>query len=855
MLALAFALVAQDATAPYLNPSLPVEQRSADLVSRLTLAEKVAQMQNEAPAVPRLGIPAYVWWSEALHGAVGNPVTVYPQAIGLASSFDTLLMANVASAISDEGRARYYDTLKRRGRTGMHQGLDFWAPNINIFRDPRWGRGQETYGEDPFLTKRMAIAFVSNFQGEQNGKFKAIATPKHFAVHSGPDRERHHFNAVVDPRDEWNTYLPAFRGAVTEAGAWSIMSAYSAVNGEPASASPTLLGKILRDTWGFQGYVVSDCGAIGDLLSGHKLASTEAEVSAKAVTAGCDLECGGTYHSLEEAVAKGIISVDKLDRSLVRLFEARIRLGMFDTAQTGPWKPIPMSVVDSPEHRALALKAARESVVLLKNDGILPLKGVRSLAVIGPNAADHDVPLGNYNGTPAHTTSVLEGIQQVAPRGTRVSYTKGSSRLAGDGGEPVPASVLPGGVSGEYFLNENLQGNPILRQKSDNIDNDWGSDGPGGGVPKDGFSARWTATLVPKVSGEYALGARADDGVRVWLDDKQIVNDWSVHPASSVVTTVPLVAGRSYRIRMEYYEHDGQASAKLVWMPPVRQNYAEAVNLAKQSDAVVMVLGISGQVENEENDRSNIDLPAPQQGLLNAVLATGKPVVVVLESGSCLTVSDSRIRGLVQAWYPGQSGGTAVAEVLFGKVNPAGRLPVTFYKSLAQVPPIANYKMDGRTYRYMKAKPLYPFGYGLSYTRFRYSDAHVERRSDNGGLFVTVSVRNIGNVEGDEVIQVYSSREGAAWPEPLRKLVAFHRAHILPGANVTVTIPVDPRGLAQADGNGILTILPGKYRIHIGGGQPGYDPATSGRGQDVTMRLDEKVIPTSKQRVLPAIIK
>jgi len=862
LVVIAAMLAASQNRPAYLDSSLTVGRRAADLVGRLTLAEKVAQMQHEAPAIPRLHIPAYTWWSEALHGAVGNPVTVFPQAIGLSASFDTNLLNTVASAISDEGRARYELTLKAKGATGMHEGLDFWAPNINIFRDPRWGRGQETYGEDPFLTSRMAVAYVTGLQDERNGRFKAIATPKHFAVHSGPDPDRHHFNAIADKRDMWNTYLPAFRAAITEAGAWSIMSAYSAVNGEPASASPTLLGQILRRDWGFQGYVVSDCGAIDDIVYGHKAAKTPAEGDAMAVNAGCDLECGGAYRALVEAVAKHLISEQTIDRSLTRLFEARIRMGMFDPANKNPWRNIPASTIDSPAHKALALKAARASMVLLKNDGILPLKGIKTLAVIGPNADDKNVPMGNYNGTPSHTTTVLEGIRNLAPAGTKVLYTRGSGRLTNENEVAVPEECFPAGVDATYYKGTELQGNPIKTVHSKSLDFDWGNEAPTSGVPKDGFSARWVAPFVAPANGTYSLGTRADDGTRVWLDGKLIVDDWNTHPAGNHTAQVELEGGKVYHLRVEYFEGSGQASVSLLWAPPVKKDYNDAIETAKKADAVVMVLGISGEVENEEHDRTTIHLPEPQQGLLKAVLATGKPVVVVLESGSCLVVDDPRVRGLLQAWYPGENGGTAVAETLFGKNNPSGRLPVTFYKSLDQVPTFTSYKMDGRTYRYMKQKPLYPFGYGLSYTKFKYSKpttggllARSLNRYSEYLMYMTVKVKNVGTRDGDEVAQVYASRKGAQWPEPTRKLVGFARIHLKAGETRNVVIPVRQDAIAQADGTGLMMVLAGQYDLSVGGGQPGMEPSTSGPAVHVIVQMGTQSVPSPRQRKLPEVLK
>lgn len=834
-------------TPSYLDTTLKPAVRSADLVSRMTLMEKIGQMQHVAPAIPRLGIPAYTWWSEALHGAVGSPVTVFPQAIGLSASFDANLVGDVARAISDEGRARYQLALKKKGLTGMHEGLDFWAPNINIFRDPRWGRGQETYGEDPYLTSRMAVAYVRGLQGVAAGRYKAIATPKHFAVHSGPDPERHRFNAVADPRDIWNTYLPAFRAAVVEGGARSIMSAYSALNGKPDSASEYLLKTILRDAWGFHGYVVSDCGAIPDIVSGHKAAANLAEADALAVYAGCDLECGDAYQALKDAVNNGLVSEQAIDTSVQRLYEARIRLGMFDNpTRWGPWGIVPPKVIDSPAHRNLARRAAQESIVLLKNSGILPLRGYRRIAVIGPNAEDAVVPLGNYNGTPSKTVTVLQGIRAAAPKWVHVSYAQGAPRM-GEGGTPIPAKNLVGGVKGEYFVGEDLKGSPAFSQRSAALNFDWGEGSPGIRIPPDRFSARWSTVLVPDVDGQYQIGTRTDDGSRLWVNDRLVIDDWNIHPAKTNLATVSLRGGQAYQIRMEFFEHSGQASAALLWAPPKNQEYAEATQLAEQNDLTILVLGLSGDLENEELDRTSLDLPAPQKGLLNAVLATGKPVVVVLESGSCLTVSDPRIKGILQAWYPGEEGGTAIAAALFGRSNPSGRLPITFYQSLDQVPPFRSYKMENRTYRYLHQRPLYPFGYGLSYTTFAYGQPQV-RRLPQRGIIATVTVKNTGKMEGDEVVQVYASHENAIWPEPVRKLVAFQRVHLKRGQSKKLSLLIRPEGLAQSDGKGQLSILPGTYVFNIGGGQPGLEPDTSGFDQPILITFPSLPVPNRMQR-------
>jgi beta-glucosidase len=835
---LCFALIGQTPT--YLDPSRTPQDRAADIVSKMTLEEKVAQMQNSAPAIRRLGVPAYDWWSEALHGPIGSPVTVFPQAIGLSATFDLPMMHSVGTAISDEGRARYY-IARDRGRNGMHEGLTFWAPNINIFRDPRWGRGQETYGEDPFLTSQMALNYVSAMQDEHDGHLKAVSTPKHFAVHSGPDPERHGFDAKVDPRDMWNTYLPAFRTAVTQAGAWSVMSAYSSVNGTPDSANPLLLQTILRDKWGFRGYVVSDCDAISDIYNWHHMVNTPAEAAAVAVKAGCDLDCGDTYRYLTQAVSKGLIDEATIDKSVRRLFEARIRLGMFDPPAADPYRRLSKKDIDSSAHRALALRAARESVVMLKNDGILPLKRIRTLAVIGPNADDRVVPLGNYNGSPSKLVTVLDGIRQAAPADVRVIYDRGSTLLGTAPRDVIPETALPGGVVGQYFANKDLAGPPVLTKTSKTLDFNWDQNAPGPGVPRENFSARFTATLVPSASGDYDIGTVADDGSRLWIDGKQVVDDWNEHAPRDKTEKIHLEAGRSYSIKFEYFQALQGAQASLVWTRPFVEGYDQAVSISQKSDAVVLVLGISGAVENEELDRQSIDLPTVQQNLLKAVLATGKPVVVVLESGSCLAVDSPRIGGLIQAWYPGEEGGTAVAEAIFGKLNPSGRLPVTFYRSLSQVPPFRDYKMDRRTYRYLHAdqEPLYPFGYGLSFAHFAYSRPAVLTKTNRGSIptALEVTVKNTSGVDGEEVVQAYASRSGAEWPEPFRKLIGFSRVHLRHGESKRVRIVVPAGAMETADGDGNLAIVPGNYTVSLGGGQPGFEPATSGKAVSVRMKL------------------
>jgi beta-glucosidase len=830
---------------PYRDASLPLEKRVDDLVSRMTLEEKVSQMMNAAPAIPRLGIPEYDWWNEALHGvAFSGVATVFPQAIGLGATFDQRLVGRVAGVISTEARAKYNEAQRRGDRARFH-GLTFWSPNINIFRDPRWGRGQETYGEDPYLTSRLGVAFVKGMQGDDPKYLKVVSTPKHYAVHSGPEPERHRFDAAVSERDMQETYFAAFRATVTEAHAESVMCAYNSINGEPACANTHLLEDMLRGRWGFSGYVVSDCGAIDDIYQRHHFVKTAEEASAVAVKKGTDLECGDTYRALVAAVKQGLVSEAEIDRAVKRLFEARFRLGMFDPPEMVPYSKIPFSENDSPEHRRLALDAARESVVLLKNENnTLPLKkDIKTLAVIGPNADSVQVLLGNYNGQPSRATTPLAGIRQHVSPQTKVLYALGTG-LTDVTVEPVPASSLRApdgghGLKAEFFANKNLEGRPVLTRTDESVNFDWGMSSPAPTVPADDFSARWTGKIVPTVAGKYRLGMVADDGARIFLDGKLIAEDWTDHAPTTITGEVTLEAGKAYDLKLEYYENKLGAVAKLVWQPPTTSTgspYAEAVDVAKQADAVVVVLGLSSQLEGEEmkvhepgflgGDRTDIGLPARQQALLEAVAATGKPVVLVLLNGSALAVNwaQEHVGAIVEAWYPGEEGGQAVADVLFGDYNPAGRLPVTFYKSVAQLPPFENYQMDGRTYRYFKGDPLYPFGYGLSYTRFKYDNLKLSATKVKAGEGLTVSaeVQNTGDREGDEVVEVYVTHVAASVPVPIRSLAGVSRVTLKPGERQTVSFTLTPEQLSIIDNGGRRVVEPGEFLINVGGKQPGF---------------------------------
>jgi beta-glucosidase len=827
----------------YKNPSLPVETRVDDLVSRMTLEEKVSQMMNAAAAIPRLGIPEYDWWNEGLHGvAFSGVATVFPQAIGLGATFDQPLVNRVASVISEEARAKYNEA-QRRGNRARFYGLTFWSPNINIFRDPRWGRGQETYGEDPYLTSRLGVAFVKGLQGDDPKYLKVVATPKHYAVHSGPEPERHRFDAAVAERDLRETYLPAFRATITEAHATSVMCAYNRTDGEPCCANTHLLVDLLRGEWGFNGYVVSDCGAIDDIYQRHHFVNTAEEASAVALKRGTDLECGNTYRALVAAVKQGLVSEADIDRAVKRVFAARFRLGMFDPPEMVPYAKIPFSANDSPEHRQLALEAARESIVLLRNEkDTLPLrKDLKTIAVIGPNSDDLRVLLGNYNGQPSRATTPLAGIRQRVSPQTKVLNALGTM-LTDVSVVPVPASMLRGpngerGLKAEFFPNKELEGTPVLTRIDESVNFDWGTSSPAPGVPEDDFSARWTGKVVPVVSGKYRFGAIADDGVRIYLDGKLIAEDWTEHSPTTVTGEVTLQSGRSYDLKMEYYESKIGAVAKLVWQPPAAPAdtpFAEAVKLAKQADAVVLVLGLSSQLEGEEmrvrepgflgGDRTSIGLPPRQQALLEAVAATGKPVVLVLLNGSALAVNwaNQHVAAILEAWYPGEEGGTAIADVLFGDYNPAGRLPVTFYKSVDDLPPFTDYRMRGRTYRYFKGEPLYPFGFGLSYTKFKYDNLKfsADRITAGQDLQITADVTNVGDRSGDEVVQLYVTDVAASVPAPIRSLAGFKRVHLTPGEKQQVSFNLSPEQLTVITDDGKRIIEPGDFEISVGGQQP-----------------------------------
>jgi beta-glucosidase len=830
---------------PYLNSGLSTDKRIDDLISRMTLDEKISQLRYDAPAIDRLGIPAYNWWNECLHGvARSGRATVFPQAIGLAATWDKVLMFRVATAISDEARAKHHDYI-RRGKHGIYQGLTFWSPNINIFRDPRWGRGMETYGEDPYLTGQMGLQFVSGLQGDDPNYLKTVATVKHFAVHSGPEPDRHSFDARVSKRDLHETYLPHFRECIINGGARSIMCAYNLLDGDPCCGNKFLLEDVLRKNWGFDGYVVSDCWALTDFYNFQTTSKNSAEAGALALKAGTDLNCGVVYRDLQQAIDSGFTDGEKIDLSLKRILKARFQLGMFDPPEEVPYAQIPIEVNDCEKHRLLALETARESIVLLKNENnFLPLKkDLKSIAVIGPNADDVEVLLANYNGTPSDPVTLLRGIREEIGKQTGLIYARGCDWAEGMPKLlPVPAkylshpengNLLPG-LRGDYFDNAEMVGEAVEVKVAENISFNFWDQSPLEGFDDDNYSIRWTGFIEAPVDGTYLIGGFGSN-YKIYFEDSLFVSYSNVHESGQRCSAIDLVKGEKYNLKVEAYDNGGDCQIELRWRIPVRDLELEALEAASNADVVIMCMGLSPRLEGEEmkvpvegfegGDRTSLDLPFVQVDLMKKVLQANKNVVLVLLNGSALSINwaDDNIPAIVEAWYPGQAGGTAVADVLFGNYNPAGRLPVTFYKSVDDLPPFDNYDMDGRTYKYFSGAPLYPFGHGLSYTTFQYSNMQVpENSSTSENLKVSVQLKNTGPVAGDEVVQFYVSRKDRNNLDPICKLLGFERIHLEPGEEMQVEFTIESRQLSGIDENGNRVLQPGIFKVFIGGGQERY---------------------------------
>jgi len=840
---------AQNSEQPaYLNPSLPAEQRAADLVRRMTVEEKVTQFTNQSRAIPRLNVPAYNWWSEALHGVASSGTTEFPEPVGLAATFDTDAIHRMAIAIGIEGRIKRAQ-FERAGHSRAQEGLDFWAPNINIFRDPRWGRGQETYGEDPFLTARMGVAFVTGMQGDDPKYYRAISTPKHYAVHSGPEPTRHTADVNVSKHDELDTYLPAFRAAVTEAKAGSVMCAYNSVNGQPACVNEFLLQDQLRGKWNFQGYVVSDCAAIINIFRDHHFTKTQPEASALAVQRGMDNEClnygdikdDTDYRPYLDAYKQGFLKESEIDIALIRLFTARMKLGMFDPPEMVPFTKIDEKRLDSSAHRELARALANESMVLLKNDGTLPLRknGIQ-IAVVGPLADQTRYLLGNYSGRPTHTVSVLEGLKGEFPD-AQVTFLEGTQFLRTDG-DVVPASfftTLEGrpGLTAEFSTGEmfGVQRTVLAERQVNNLDLQ-ARDIPQEASGKYPLRVEWTGFLTPTETGDYTIGVRLQGGfARVQIGGKPLAHGWvgSDEAPQARVGHVHLEQGKKVYLKVGYGQGiAGPVQAQLIWSKYDPRPDLKAIESAKNADVFVAVLGITSDLEGEEmpvgeegfkgGDRTSIDLPKPEEDLLEAVSATRKPVVLVLANGSALAVNWAKehVNAILESWYSGEEGGTAIAQTLSGKNNPAGRLSVTFYTGVEQLPPFEDYAMKGRTYRYFEGKPLFPFGYGLSYTTFSYRGLRLPKTIHAGDpLVAEVTVTNAGKLEGDEVVQLYLSFPNVPGA-PLRALRGFQRVHLKPGESQKVFFELKDRDLSMVSEAGEPIIAQGKYSVSIGGGQP-----------------------------------
>jgi len=817
---------------PFQNPSLSVEKRAADLVSRLTLDEKISQMLNKTPAVERLGIPPYDWWNECLHG-VGRTeyrVTVYPQAIGMAAGWDVNAIKQMGDYTSEEGRA-VYNLAQAKGDYRIYRGLTYWTPNINIFRDPRWGRGQETYGEDPFLTASLGSYFVKGLQGSDETYLKAAGCAKHYAVHSGPESSRHTYNAVVSNYDLWDTYLPAFK-ALSDAGVAGFMCAYNAYEGQPCCASDKLMIELLRKDWGFKGYVTSDCGAIDDFYRTHKTHADAAAAAADGIFHGTDVDCGReAYSALKQAVEKGITSVEQIDISLRRLFQIRIRLGMFDPAEKVPFSKIDSSALSSKAHKDLALKMAQQSLVLLKNDGTLPLKkeNLKKIALIGPNANNPEVQLGNYNGFPTKIITPLDGLKAALPNVEIINEL--ACNLTDNLVENQLENVFPGGFSVEFFNNVNLEGTPVYKGHTAEIKYTSEDEKP---IAKDvnitDFSSRFEGIFEASLTGKTEFKISFDDGYRLYIDGNVVLEYWK-DGSGEKKYSFNAEKGKKYRIKLEHKQNKGGYKIELAAVVYNQIDLQATAEKVKDADVIIFVGGISPRLEGEEmnvripgffgGDRTSIMLPQIQTDLLQSLKATGKPVVFITMSGSALSFpwEAQNINAIISAWYGGEAIGTALADALLGNYNPSGRLPLTFYENDSDLPDFEDYNMSNRTYKYFKGKPLYPFGFGLSYTNFDYEWENQPKKEykNSGTIDCSLKIKNSGKINGDEVAQVYIK-----YPQnkdlPLKELRYFERINISEGqtAQVKVSIPVSQ--LAKWDEKaGKLAVPVGTYSIYAGG--------------------------------------
>jgi len=827
-----------------------MEKRIHDLLEQMTLSEKAAEMTHDSPGIERLGIPSYNWWNECLHGVARSGIaTVFPQAVGLAATWNLSLIEQAGKAIALEARAKHHEAV-RKGERGIYQGLTFWTPNINIFRDPRWGRGQETYGEDPYLTSLIASVFVNALQGDDSRYYQVIATLKHFAVHSGPEKLRHVFDVHVTEQDLRETYLYAFEKVIQKAEPYSIMGAYNRLYGEPCCSSPFLLQEILRQEWGFDGYVVSDCGAIYDIWKNHQTVKTPEEAAARAVKAGCDLNCGDVYLSLMKALDLGYIHEKEIDQSLKRLLRAKMKLGLFDSPEENPYSSIPYEVVDCKEHQELAERAGLESMVLLKNENhFLPFQDtIKRITVIGPNAENIDVLLGNYHGTPSDPITFLQGIKDEFHE-KEIVYKKGCSLYRKEESDLVSVSEdflwhrdsenrKQKGLIGYYYDNKNLENQPVFTRIDSSIDFHWRTDGPEN-LPNESFSARWEGELIPPVSGEYVLGVSSDDGFRLYLNGKLLLDDWNYHSYTQKDTTVLFESGKIYSICLEYFEGSGDAAVSLGWLKPgdkenqrklQQEMLKKTITAAAGSDAVIFCGGISPSMEGEEmnididgfqgGDRTHLYLPDIQLELLEELNQLDIPIVLVLSNGGALSFPKDmkNVKSVIETWYPGQKGGTALAKILKGDYNPSGKLPVTFYTSLKDFPDFADYEMKTQTYRLYPDSVLFPFGFGLSYTSFEYSSLTFSKKmiTSKDTLSISFQLKNSGAAAGMETPQLYLLNLKSGEKVYLKTLRGFQKVFLNIGEVKKIEFQLTSEDLEIWETGSGWKVNPGLYIIGIG---------------------------------------
>jgi beta-glucosidase len=841
---------AQRARFPFEDYKLSFDERVEDLVGRLTLEEKVAQMLNSAPAIPRLGIPAYDWWNETLHGVARTPyrVTVFPQAIAMAATFDGDALFKMADYSAMEGRAVYNKAIASGNGGKKYVGLTYWTPNVNIFRDPRWGRGQETYGEDPFLTASLGEAFVRGLQGDDPKYLKAAACAKHYAVHSGPEPLRHNFDVDVSAYDLWDTYLPAFKKLVVDAKVAGVMCAYNAFRTQPCCASDLLMTGILRDQWKFKGYVTSDCVGIDDFFMKHKTHPDAEAASVDAVFHGTDVECGhSAYLSLVQAVKSGKIPERQIDISVKRLFMIRFRLGLFDPVSMVSYAQVSDAVLESAEHQAHALKMARESMVLLKNDQTLPLsKKLHKIVVLGPNADNPTSILGNYNGNPSKLSTVLQGIRDKVGSAVQVVYEQATTFTSA---ELLDYKAVKGsfsfdgkpGIKAEYYHNKDLQGTPNITQSEDQLGYQWQEgEAVAGSLTANDFSARFTTSFKSEEDQNLSLEVEADNGCRLFINGKLVLDSWIVKKSEVKKYMLEAKKGVSYDFVIESWQGDGSAYLKFNIGKYVRTDFDAIVKKHADADVFIYAGGISPQLEGESmrvnepgfngGDRTSILLPAVQTELMKTLKRSGKPVVFVMMTGSAIATpwESKEVSAILNAWYGGQSAGTAVADILFGDYNPSGKLPVTFYRDDSDLSSFVDYSMDNRTYRYFKGKAQYGFGYGLSYTTFHYDQIQFSSSIKDKKVKVSFRISNTGKIPGEEVVQLYVLAGERKIKMPIKALKGFQRLNLAAGESKNLSFELRQEDLSCVSADGTMAPIKGNIEISIGGSQPDEQNATSG---------------------------